>query len=673
MTVDAPQIIDLYPSAIGDRVYDLWEPRPAGPSWPWICENVCAPNGSPFDSDNHPWGRGVCETFDDPEVREIDLMWGSRLGKTFLGHSLLLFQSAINPMPGMFGSADQNLATSAVREKLYPMLEHCEPLAGQLKPPSRRSMLRIDLANCHFRISWSGSENTLADFGAYILHGGEISKWSSQTGREADPLELFLERAKEFPDYKAILESTPALKGKCRIDARMEQSQYHNLFVPCPKCRGRQILVFGDSNPGSEGIIWDKGPDGHTDKDVAYSTARYVCVHCKYEIYDDQRPAMMRAGVWAPRGCSVDKQGRIIGIPKQAGRRSVGFQLASWYSLQLRWGDMAAKWCTSFRRPRLRQNFVNSWGGMAFEHVTVNVTPEALAERLATEVPLGTVPPGVAFLTIGVDRQQDHWVFVVIGWGAGEWGHLIDYGITTSETDLLEGVLRRVYLNADETRAFRAKVVFYDSGDETEKVYKFCRIHSSYEQPILPCKGEDYCSGRSYIKKRLGEGKKDNQMRRAELTAKGQILVLVSKDYWQPVIQDYVQKGAPWKPASLSFCLEAAGDLDLCQQLLNGGRLEKKNSKGRDARIWVKKNENDPDDFRDAVEYARCAAEAYLMGRWDRVRLMAQTAGSHALPEITPANRLRTPDPQPAQSKREVRSKRRKLSGSRLGRPIIRR
>ena len=45
-------------------IYSNWEPRPKLKSWEWICENVVTFRGEPFNADDVPWCRGVCEAYD---------------------------------------------------------------------------------------------------------------------------------------------------------------------------------------------------------------------------------------------------------------------------------------------------------------------------------------------------------------------------------------------------------------------------------------------------------------------------------------------------------------------------------------------------------------------------------------------------------------------------------
>lgn len=612
-------------SRLSPGLFENWRPRPRVNSWEWINKHVRHWYGDAFNGDNVPWCKGVCEAFDDPAIREIDLQWATRLGKTFISHALLLCTSATRPMPIMFGSATETLARGMIREKVYEMLARCHPLKRELRPKSRRSTGHVDLKWCSWRVAWSGSETSLADFSAWLLHCNEIDKWDTSASREADPVELFAERCKEFPDYKAIFEGTPTEVGYSRIERRRLNGTDSRFWVPCPHCGRFQVLKMGDGNAASGGIIWDHGPDGHSDPDLAYNTARYRCAYCPGEIHDEQRATMMRGGVWAANGQHVDKQGRVKGRAKRNGE-VWSSQLSSLYSLQLRWGQIASKWCKTFRRPSERQNFINSWLGETFTVAQSFTKPEELGARLAGEHMQGEVPKGVAFLTAGCDRQIDHWVYWVNGWGPEERGYQIDYGTVPDDAALAE-VLQRRYKTKDLSREFPISLALLDSGDETEAVYSFCKQHSTPQLPILPCKGTALAiGGHSYKKSILGENRNRTQ-RRAALSARGQLLILVPNDYWQPVLQRYFDECVPGDPDSLTLCHEAKDDLDLAEQLLNEIRKPSIDSRGHRKMIWQMKDQDAANDFRDALKYCRCAAEVWLKGRWGAVPLAAERAG----------------------------------------------
>ena len=610
---------------ISPAVWKNWLPRPKVRTWDWAAEHVRAPNGAPFDADNYPWGRGVCDAYDNPQYREIDLMWASRLGKTFIGQCILLSGMANNPMPGIFASNAEKLAVGSVREKIYPMLERCRPLRDQLKPRARRSLYSLELRDCLIRIAWSGSDSTLADFGAYFLHCNEVDKWSKNKSSEADPVELAAERVKEFPDHKMIFESTPALASKSRIAPKLALSTNCRYWVACPWCHARQVLHMsidfqGKLHVAGGGLIWDGFDTGEVDPDKAKKTARYVCEHCEREIHDEQRARMMRSGEWVAEGQRIDSRGRVHGTPVRDGH-AWGSQLSSLYSLQMRWGDIAYKFVASRGRCGSEQNFINSWEGMPYTPGKSKTLPEELAARLKTEIPQQTVPAAAVFMVGAIDCQDGFFKYMNLGVGLGERLFLVDYGIADSWDELLKIVDRKYEVEGEPGEQLDIPITLIDSGTFTKDVYLWCKQNSRKDRLIIPCKGaSNDMGGEPYQTKILGVGKVPRKLRRAALVARGLLRIHINVDYWEREIQKYLDVGDPGEPGSLSFCLEAADDDSLCKELLNGIPDEDTDSRNQTVIRWIKKDVDEPNDFRDCLRMARVAAEVRLRRNWATLR-----------------------------------------------------
>ncbi|HEY1065435.1 MAG TPA: phage terminase large subunit family protein, partial [Pirellulales bacterium] len=280
----------------------------------WFEENLFMPDGEPWSNDNYPHlaaPGGPIEAFLDPYIRRIWLQFASRLSKTAFGIACGCYQAAFDPCPMLFGTSTKTLASRIFKKKLYPILDR-SPLREELPAPHRRNQTRVDLSACSWYAAWSGSSSELADLAARYLHGNEIDKWDATLSAEADPLDLFGERAKEFPNRKEIYESTPGMKVTSRIERGRLASDNRSLWVPCPHCGTFQILRTGDGGPG--GVIFDKKRDGHTDIGLAQRTARYLCEKCEGEIWDHQRAAMMRGGRWAKAGQKII-DGKCVGEP----------------------------------------------------------------------------------------------------------------------------------------------------------------------------------------------------------------------------------------------------------------------------------------------------------------------------------------------------------------------
>jgi phage terminase large subunit GpA-like protein len=611
------------PAILTTAVMAAFNPRPDVRSWEWINEHGRTHKGEPFDGDRIPWCEGVCDAWDDPATREISLEWGTRTGKTTIALQLMASTAVLKPMPGLFATSTQTLAKKTVRRKIYPMLESIEATRRQLPAPRFRALEEIRLSSSPWGVAWSGSETQLADVEAYYGWANEIDKWSMnerQAGDagEGDPVDQWEERFKENPDHKKLFECSPSTKLRSRIHRRVLASNNCRYWVGCPKCRQRQVLKLGTDSQSLGGILFDRAADGSVEASVARATARYVCEHCRHEIHDDQRPRMMRTGKWAPEGCRVDIRGRVIGKPK---RDSTiwGGQLSSLYSLQLRWGDIAARFVQTIGQPQSLRMFVNGWLAETWEPHKSKNEPEEVGDRLATSTPAGVMPVWSTWLFAAVDIQGDHYVYWVNAVGPGEREHEVAHGTCETLDEIEQLVICRQFEHEDGGEPLCPALTLIDSGFRTRDVYVFCQKFRGTPYNVMPCKGSNTdCGGEAYEVKIIGlnEGKSVRTKKALMRAGRGLRRIRVNPHYYEPIIQEQLDERQPGEPGSLTLNSESKGDDDFLRQLCNGAESAEPSKTDPNRHLWVKRWEGEPNDYRDGKKYARCAADVRFKSNW---------------------------------------------------------
>jgi phage terminase large subunit GpA-like protein len=616
-----PTLIDDF-EAFVSLVRPGFAPRPVVPSWEWVCSNGRTPEGQPFDGDTMPWAKGVCEAWDSSEVREIVLMWGTRLGKTMISMQLVAKAMATNPLPGLFGTANEKLATRTTRNKLYRVLAAIRETRRQLLPERLRSIREIRLTESTWPVIWSGSNTMLADWGACYGWANEVSKWDEKRSFEGiakagDTLAQFLERFKEYwHARKIIFECSPGLKGRCKIERKYLESNQCRYHVPCPHCKHYQVLKLGKGDGG--GIVFDKLPDGHFDPELAQRTARYICEKCRKSIRDEQRPKMMRCGKWAPRGCTVDRKGKVCGKPER-NCEIWGAQLSSLYSLQLRWGDIARKFVEVRHNPALLQVFINDWLSETWEPYRVKSEPEDVAGRLTTEEPVAVMPKWSTWLFSAVDVQGEYFKWAKVAAGPGERDSIIDRGICDTWEELFAQCINSPTKHADGAPDLLPCLTLIDSAHKTEEVYRKCREWSRSDRLVVPCKGANTdMGGEPYVKVTIGDGTKRGSkvQRRLALKFAGVVRIRVNSYYYEPIIDRHLHSRRPGESDSLSLPEELADDIDFIRELCNGAQSDEPSKMDPDRLIWVKRWESEANDFRDIYKYARCAIDVKFRGNW---------------------------------------------------------
>jgi phage terminase large subunit GpA-like protein len=557
--------------------------------------------GMPFSLAAFPHVDAVLKAFDDTKVRQIVLQWASRLGKTTTCLSLMAKVAGTNPRNMMFAGPTKDAAGRVIGTRLYPILGSAEGVRQQLLPEARRSKLHVKLESCQIFVGWSGSETSLADVGAFFGHASEIDKWDDSASKEGDSLKLFVNRFKGFPDHKIVFESTPTIKGRSRIEKKLQESNQHRRYVPCPHCGEFQILVKGEENsPG--GFRWDRDSKGNSDADIALQTAYYECRHCLGKIENHHRTVMLRAGVWVPNGCTIAADGTISGTASKQGSDIVGFgPLPSWYALTETWGNFARLWIHAQKRPRDLQDVVNSYMGETWEAKRSKSTPERIGERLATDIPRRILPDWTRLVTVTVDQQQAEGgfrVFVVLAHGLNRAAHVVDYGFTRTLDEVWAMHIATPYQHLDGGNPMSPHAAGVDSGWDTKQTYDFVNAHPG----LLAIKGSSTDIG--------GLPYKLTEVDRGE--NKGQQLLHVNTDFWETDLQCRLDERVPFEEESLSLCLGAESDIEFLTQLCNATIADRIDSRGNAKLLWVKKEDGTPNDLRDGVRYGLALANTYL-------------------------------------------------------------
>lgn len=614
-------------------------PRPRMKMLDWCRRYVQNENGRPYDHNAYPHlgaPGGPCDAFDDPQVRIIALQFASRLGKTFFGQCGTLFTAAMQPAPCMFVSASEKIAGEII-QRTYTLLEHCSPLVDQLAREGNRKQDCIELDNCRIFVGWARSVTTLADKNVKVGHANEIDKWERATTKidrtdgemkvhgstEGDPLDLFLDRAKDFPNFKYILESTPSLAGVSRIEKARLASSNCAYWVPCPWCRQYQTMEMPR-------LTWEKDEGGHSNPDLAYHTAYYPCVWCHERIEDHHRAGMMRRGVWLPEGTGIDhatawevagtrheqlaagtfsdefeghycRQPYATGDPKRDGQ-TAGYQLSSLCALSLTWGVIAAKWLNSSEQTS-RWNFINQWLGQTWKLDKRTEDWESVGRRIVVDVPQLIVPMWGSFLTCGIDRQQDHYKYIVTAWGPGSSAHVIDYGEHETLDWIHQNIVLRDWEHADGGTLRIAKTLI-DSGYDPAEPYQYSRDCLNAGLIVLCCKGSSVALQTSFRDSVLGEG----------TMMPGLPLIMVDPNWTQGELERRLFKCRPGDTGSLSLF---AGSLpvhkDFLRQLLNDEPQSKRNARGNPVVTWNRATDY-PNDFRDCFRYADVAHLMWVDG-----------------------------------------------------------
>ena len=614
-------------------------PRERSTTLDWSRKHARNTDGRPYSHIAFPHlgaPGGPADAMDDIAVRRVWLQFASRLGKTYFGQCCAMKKADCNPGPMMLASSVEKTAVE-VTERTYRIIEHSPKIAWQLRPKQRRRQACIDFDACQCVVAWSRSVSTLADKEIEFGHGNEIDKWEhTSTSKEADPLKLFLDRFKNRPHHKVLLESTPSIRRSSRVESGRLGSTNCQFYVPCPHCMQYQTLEMGSKdNPR---LFWEKLPNGRSDKDLARKTACYICAHCENKIEDHHRADMMRHGVWVPEGCKVNSVEAyrvssnlyrstlpdagtsppekyewtgwasatwVVGTPLRDGP-DAGYQLSSLYALSLSWGDIAAEFVGCQGKPQELRNFINQWLAETWEHVRRLEGWEELGKRLIDkDLNRGVVPVWAHLLTIGIDRQaeegQPYFPWCVDAWGIDWRCATIEYGRATSFEELFD-LMRTMWPRAENKPSMSLRFGIIDSGYKPDGIYAFCKKCHSVKIDMWPGKGSNHVLESDYRLSQLGPNTSMPDMTlvyidtvRSQLWLEGQLSGDIgSYSIFNGTLYDHQ---------------------DFLEQITNDAAVDTLDTTNNIRQVWQRVNTGIPNDFRDCRRQSFIARILATVGR----------------------------------------------------------
>ena len=614
----------------------------------WCVHRIVNNEGRRFDHQAYPHNLapgGPFDAVDDYNVRTITQQFATRLGKTFTGQCMLLYFADVDPCPMMIATETEPLLKKKILARMYDMIYKSDVLNDKLAFRSTRDHAAdlIQFQECRIVGAWARAAGTLADENIKVGLANEIDKegWDgTSTSVEGSPHKLFDERFKDYQSVrKVVYECTPTIKGRSRVERRRLQSTNCSFFVPCPHCKTYQVLRMGQDAgrreydwdlPGR--LEWDVREDGRHDKEIAMHTARYICISgdCP-PIVDHHRAWMMRHGVWAPEGCTVNDERALAaaehwyddltselggdsaeldtpwrgwdhadwveGEPVRNGP-DAGYQLSSHYALSLSWGDIAAEYVASRDKPGEFRNFVQGWLGETWEATSVKMDWHQLGGFLIdSEMKRHMVPDFASMLTLGADRQKDHYVYEIDAWGPDRTHHTIEYG-EFDKLEFLQELFSTTFRYADGDGGLRIAFGLIDDGYKPDSaVMDFCiRMISQHGFQIWPSKGSNRALDADYRISTLGPNTSKPGMKLIHVDT-------IRTQMWLDKVLHSLRKG------DVGARTLHAGSLDTHQdyleQMINDGavlRLDIRNNVERE--VWERLNVDIPNDFRDCARYS---------------------------------------------------------------------
>ena len=411
------------------------------------------------------YARGIMDAFSDPAVQRVVVMSSAQVAKSTILENVAGYYAHRDQCPIMIVQPTLTMAEDFSKKRIAPMIRDTPALTGLFTKANARNSGNTTLDK-QFRggylvLAGANSPASLAGRPIRVALGDEVDRWQDNVGSEGDPVELLSVRTTAWWNRKLGFFSTPTVEGNSAIAGLYEESDQSKFFVPCHHCKHEFVLQF-EHLKYAEGEAILANEDGKLIRTAV--DAWFECPECEGRLNDAQRMSMVRAGRWQATK------------PFHGTR---GFWLWAAYSPFVTAMEIANKWLRALGDHEKMISFRNLVLGLTHRETGEAPDSEKLYGRRESHS-LGTVQPGVLFLTAGADVQKDRIEVSIYGWGRNRQCWLVDHVILsgrTSEEQIwseLTEIRLRSYRHPGGAMLNIARFCI-DSGFESQMVYRWVR------------------------------------------------------------------------------------------------------------------------------------------------------------------------------------------------------
>lgn len=382
----------------------------------------------------------VMDAFTDPFVEQITVMASVQSSKTESIYNMIGYAIIQDPGPALVVMPSAKVLRK-VNRRIEQMIRESPEMAKHITADPddiTRDEIRLDNMTIYFVTA--GSSIDLRNIEARYIFCDETDEYVPIPG-QGSPVEMAEARSTTFWNRKILHTCTPTVETGY-INVEFEKSDQSRYWVPCPNCKGYQILDFWRIK--HKGEVLGKWPKDKRDPDYIRTNrvARYECVHCGAEIDDRDKRWMLRLGTWVPEGHPIEKDGSVA-IPRPRAMHR-GFNWSACYSPWRSFSDVAAKYFQGKDNTEEYKTFVNLWLANAWKEMAQKrESSEILALR--TETPALIVPSWALALTMGIDHQKVGFWAVVRAWNRDLTSHLVRQGFIETWEELEKWLFTDVY------------------------------------------------------------------------------------------------------------------------------------------------------------------------------------------------------------------------------------
>lgn len=494
------------------------------------------------------------------------------------------------PGPTLYVMPTVALAQRQSRQKIEPMLEESPAIKERVTEHKSRdgaasTILAKDFPGGILQFAGANSASGLKNMAARYVILDELDEYPLDVEGQGDPVSLVMARTRTFSRRKMLLISTPTIDGLSKIDSEFELSDKRFYLVPCPHCDHAQQLVF-------KGLKWDEGKP---------ETVKYMCESCGKCIEERYKTRMLEHGKWVATAESS----------------TVGFHLSALYSPigWFSWSEIVDDFIKANdelkinKKTEKMKTFMNTILGETYKESGESPEWQKLYAR-REQYPIGKVPVGVQFLTMGVDVQKDRIEYEIVGWGDRKESWSIEYDSFIGDTALDMSDPKSPWLKLAEKidqdfdgpgdSKFMIRITAIDSGFNTQRVYNFCRRYGVSK--VIPIKGVEHQHQTISASRTVDVRESGKTIRRGVKLFNVGVSMLKHELYaWLRFT-----KPDPGEAAPPGYCHFPEYGEEYFKQLTAESQMIKKDRRGHGHTEWVKERERN--EALDCRIYNRAAA-----------------------------------------------------------------
>ncbi len=398
-------------------------------------------------------------------VQDVTFKKATQLGASEAANNFFGYVVDVSPGPMLYYMPTDKLASEHSKGKLTPTIEDTPCLKEKITDSKHKgysnTILTKDFPGGILFLSGANSPTNLRNKSIKYLVLDDYDGFPLTAGQEGDPGDLAERRTDTYSVRKKIYRnSTPTIKGLSRIDDAFLEGDQRTYQVKCPFCGYRQQLVWGGKGK-RKGIKFQRNKAGNV---VA---VWYECAKCHEGIDESYKPELLAGGKW---------------IPEYKTRKKRSYHLSSLYSPLgwVSWRQIVEEFLKAKDSPERLKVWTNTRMAEVWDEKGSQPAWKLLRDN-ADAYKSMVIPEPVAFLTAGVDVQENRLVVVVRGWSDFEesfliyWTELFGNPGQPEVWAQLDMLLEYPFEHSDGYGPMRIHKCAIDSGYLANDVYNYCR------------------------------------------------------------------------------------------------------------------------------------------------------------------------------------------------------